>query len=491
MTACSVIQSHALKAFIGILFLTGFTISQTPTETPPLPGEPPTLTLPEVREMRLDNGLTVVVVERRGLPLVTASMLVKKGASSESRKKAGVASMTVEMLSKGTAGRNATQIAEQIEFLGASLNANAGWNGSSVTVNVTKDKLGRALSIISDILLYPEFPQKEITLLKKQALDELSVRLKQPSTLMNFVADTYTYGEHPNDGTPRTVKGITRADLVDFHTRNYSPKNSVLMFAGDIPADKAFRFAKLFFGGWEGGSPAKAMETAKENSLAMRPATIKRILVVDLPDSGQAAVGFVNKLSTGRTSNKSEYFAATVLNSVLGGGYSARLNQEIRLKRGLSYGARSGFSWRKNSSNFIAVAQTKNESAGEVAELIKIEIDKLIGQSISSEEMTPRKAVVTGGFGRSLQTNNGLVGELNGLYAYGLSAEELNTFTEGVKRSDAGSVRSFAENYLSGGDIIIVGDAKMFLDDLKKRFEDKTVTVIGADKINLDSSTLK
>jgi zinc protease len=143
------------------------------------------------------------------------------------------------------------------------------------------------------------------------------------------------------------------------------------------------------------------------------------------------------------------------------------------------------------TSNFVAVAQTKNESAGEVAYLMRLEIEKLINDSIESDEMVPRKAVVTGGFGRSLQTNDGLANELSNLYAFGLSADELNRYMGEVKSVSSDGIKSFAGNYLSGGDLIIVGDSKLFLEDLKTRFPDHEIDVVKAAKLNLNSRTLK
>jgi zinc protease len=309
--------------------------------------------------------------------------------------------------------------------------------------------------------------------------------------LLNYAAAAYTFGEHSAGGTPESTRRISRSDLVSFHKTNYKPGDSALIFTGDITSAEAFSLARLFFGGWEAGETKKISEDEREPMLSARPPTVNRILVVDLPKSGQAAVGFANRLKAGRIGNRSDYFAALVLNSILGGGYSARLNQEIRLKRGLSYGARSSFSWRRADSNFLAVAQTKNESAGQVAELIRIEIEKLINDDTSLAELTPRKAVVTGGFGRSLQTNNGLAGQLRNLYAFGLTADELGSFMNDVKSVSSSKIKDFSGNNLSGGDIIIVGDSSLFLDDLKKRFPDHGVDVIKSDRLDLNKKSLK
>jgi zinc protease len=476
--------------------------AQNPSETPPPPGPAPSLSVPEVREMILPNGLKVVVVPRRNIPLVTVSLLVRAGSQTESDRKAGLANMTADLLTKGTQFRSATDIAEEIEFLGGSLNSGAGWDSSVVTINIMSDKLPKALAIMSDMVIRPVFPAQEIVLLKKQTIDSLNVNLKQPGTVLAYVSSRYSFGEHTNIGTPQTVKNIYRRDIISFHQENYLPENSVLIFTGDISEDQAFRYSKLFFNSWQKSKNNKKKEfskTPEEATLTERPPVIGRMLVIDLPNSGQAAVGYSKKLEQGRIycSNTGDcqssfgYFPASVLNSVLGGGYSARLNQEIRLKRGLSYGARSGFDWRSLSSNFNANTQTKNESAAEVAELVKIEIDKLINEDVARDELIPRKAVVTGGFGRGLQTNNGLAARLRDIYLYGLKAGELNGYLEKVNQVTGQQIKSFASDNLAGGDMIIVGDSKLFMDDLKKRFPEQRIEIISAKDLDLNSDSLR
>ena len=476
--------------------------AQEPSETPPPPSDPPSLSIPEVKEMTLANGLKVVAVPRRDIPLVTVSLLVKSGANAEAENKAGLANLTADLLTKGTEFRTATDIAQQIEFLGGSINSGAGWNSSTVTVNVMRDKLGKALSIMSDSVIRPSFPAKEIALLKKQTVDGLNVGLKQPGTILSFVASRYAFGEHSTAGTPQTIQRLGQTDVMKFHNNYYLPNNSVLIFTGDISEDQAFRFAKLFFGAWKEGNPVNQKMEMSEQDRQSGSSIVDKILVIDLPDSGQAAVGYNKKLINGRIActesntdlecvSSKTYYPASVLNSILGGGYSARLNQEIRLKRGLSYGAGSGFDWRNIDTNFNAVTQTKNESAAEVAELIKIEIERLINDSVEEDELVPRKAVVTGGFGRSLQSNNGLAARLRDIYLYGLNPNELNSYLTNVNNVTDNQIKDFAEENLSGGDIIIVGDARMFMDDLKKRFPDKAIETIKISNLDLNKAGLK
>jgi zinc protease len=476
--------------------------SQTPRETPPPPAEPRPLSVPAVSQTVLPNGLTVVVVPKKDLPLVTAYLVVKGGADRESAEYAGLADVTASMLTKGTALRSATQIAEDMEFLGADLNTNANWNASTVTVNVMRDKLGKALAIMADSVIRPRFPADELNLLKKQTIDSLKVSLKQPGAVLTYVSGNFTYGEHSPRGTPESIARIRSRDVDTFHYANYRPDNAVLVFAGDLTDKEAFGFAKLFFGGWQ--SPKGAANWAPDNTAGSKDGdvdseVINRFLVVDLPDSGQAAVGYAKRLGDGRVDcgsggkcgDSSVYFPASVLNSILGGGYSARLNQEIRIKRGLSYGARSGFDWRWANANFNANTQTKNESAAEVAELIQTEVEKLAKGAIANDELVPRKAVVTGSFGRALETNAGLASRVAELYLYGLDPNELNSFIGNVSSVTDSQIKEFASKNLLGGDMIIVGDAKLFMDDLTKRFPNRTIEVIKASDLDLNRPNLR
>lgn len=225
---------------------------------------------------------------------------------------------------------------------------------------------------------------------------------------------------------------------------------------------------------------------------------LRNILVVDLPKSGQASVSYALPVFAGRatweenvTKVDTDFYQASVMNSLLGGGYSSRLNQEIRLKRGLSYGAGSGFAWRWDKSNFSARTQTKNESAAEVAELVLIEIKRLVDDEIPKGELDPRKSVLMGGFGRNIETTGGLVGAMADLYTFGLPIAELNRYMPSVNAVTDRQIRDFAKANLLGGDLIIVGDYEAFKADLAKRFPNRPVTVVKAAELDISSETLR
>jgi Predicted Zn-dependent peptidases len=262
------IGKRSIFAFLFLPFAFSFAFAQT--ETPPAPAAPKAAVVPAVVEKKLPNGLTVAVVERKSSPLVTMQLLVKSGAASESVDKAGLANITADMLTKGTRTRSATQIAEDVEFLGGAINSGAGWNNSFVSVSVTSDKVEQALAILADVVLNPKFDQKELDLLKSQTLDALTYNLKQPSFLANYVASKYTFGEHPAGGTPASIQSITAGDVSAFHDENYRASESVLIFTGDISLEKAAATAEKMFGG---------MKTSKRSidRPAVGPAGLTRV----------------------------------------------------------------------------------------------------------------------------------------------------------------------------------------------------------------------
>ena len=476
------IASMLIVAFVAVASVKG----QIPS-----PGTARSVSIPAVKETTLKNGLKVAVVEKPGVPIVTAQLLVKAGANSEAIEKAGVANMTAEMLTKGTKTRTAEQIAEEIEFFGASINSGAGWNSSSVTISVTSDKLDQAMAIMADVVLNPSFTQAELNLLKAQTLDELKANLTQPAFLANYAATRFTFGEHPANGTSSSIPSLSVADLRSFYERQFLANDAVLILTGDINQTKAVSLAERLFGGWKGSAEKDQNRfSSGPSGPAEGKSIVGRILVIDLPGAGQASVNFYRPIrAIGRSST--EYYPAAVLNSLLGGGYSSRLNQEIRIKRGLSYGAGSGFGWRSASANFSTRTQTKNQSAAEVTELVIAELKRLAETSAAETELNPRRLVLTGGFGRNLETTGGLTAALADLYSFGVPTGELNKYMSSVAAVSPANIKDFASRHLHDGDIIIVGDYSIFKDDLAKRFPNMKIDIVKADDLDIDSATLR
>ena len=488
---------------------------QGPRETPPAPAPPRSVSFPAPTERRLRNGLRVVVVERPGMPLVSARLMVMTGGEADSSELAGLADMTAELLTKGTRTRTAPQIAEAIEALGGSLSAGARWDASFAEVNVSSSQFEPALRILADVIRNPTFAAEEIERLRQQNLDELNIAMGQPRSLASMVAARVVFGDSPYghnlSGTLESLARIRREDIARLHSTYYRPDNAVLVIGGNIRATQAFQFAERLFGDWP--KPASALPTTGAQQTAQRTtpasrtsvtpppagntagqssaanaATRQRVVVIDKPDAAQAAVFLV---SSGIRRTDPDYYRAMVANSVLGGGYSARLNQEIRIKRGLSYGAGSRLDVRREVGPFVAQTQTKNESGAEVAGLLISELGRLASEPIPDTELTPRRAALIGNFARNLETTGGLVEYVSSLALYGVNFSEMNSYISSVQGITSNDVQRFAGARLSPGSahIIIVGNAREFIEPLRRQFPN--VEVIPVAELDLNSARLR
>lgn len=453
--------------------------------TPPPPAAPRDPKLPQPVEKVLGNGLRVIVIPKHDIPLVAARLLVKAGGAADPRGKAGLAELTATVLTKGTKTKSAEQIARGVEALGATLAATARWDSSVVDTSVMSSNLGNALEHVADVARNATFAKAEFERERDQTLDALQVDLAEPRALAGAAMSRLIFGEAPYgnrlNGTPATIKSIKREDLVAFHRLHYIPQNAVLVLAGDVKAEAAFALAQKAFGGWPRGSVEVAPAAHRPNTAG------PRVVVVDMPEAGQASV-VVGRAGIRRADPA--YMQALVANSILGGGYSSRLNQEIRIKRGLSYGAGSSFDPRVEVGPFTARTETKNESAAEVASILVAEMSRLGAADVPDTELTPRKAALIGDFAQTLETTSGIVDRISELALYGLPLHEINRYISGVQSVNAEQVRKFAGSSLGGqANVVVVGDAKQFLDPLKKQFGE--VEVIAISDLDLNSPTLR
>jgi zinc protease len=453
-------------------------------EKPPALGQPIAPVLPTPTEKTLANGLRVIVARSSDLPLVTVELTVRAGSIFDPDGKAGLAGMAADLMTEGAGGKSATEIAAQTEALGADLSTGAGSEFSSVTLNVLSSNLDPALGLMADVALRPAYDGEELDRVREQAIDGFQVSLSQPGSVAGYVAAPAVWSGTPfgDITTPTTLKALTRDDLAAFHGRWFRPDNAVLVITGDITPERGFALAEQAFGAWK--APAERLPPAPPVAAASQP----RIVIVDMPGAGQASVIVAKRAIT---RDDPRYYAGLVANTVLGGGYSSRLNQEIRIKRGLAYGAGSSLSVRKGSGGFSASTQTKNETAGEAADLLRSEMGRLGTTLPTADEMAARKSVLIGSFGRALATTDGLASSLGSLAAYGIDLSEIKVYTAKVEAVTPEQVRDFAAQVLKPGEtsVIVVGDGKLFGESLKKALPD--AEVIPLSELDLDSPTLR
>jgi zinc protease len=457
-----------------------------PKETAPAPAAPRPATFPTPVEKKLPNGVRVVVIPRPGTGLVSVSANVKAGSVLDPNSAAGLADFAASLLTRGTKMHTAPQIAETIEAQGGSLSSGAGWDAANVSLSSLSARLAETLPTFAEVVLWPDFAAEEIERLRSENLDGLAVSLRSPGTLARLVAGRVVFGEsgygHSSNGTLETIKALDGGQVSRFYRSRYQPQNTVLVFGGDITPETAFALAAQYFGDWktERVTPPPAPTPAEVQKGG-------RVVVVDKPDAGQAAVCVAHAAI--RRADKL-YAVGRVANGVLGEGYSARMNQEVRIKRGLSYGAGSSLGTRKESGLFLASAQTRNDAASEVAVLLKGELGRLASEPVAATELVPRKAALSGNYARELETGAGLVSAVASLTAYELPLSSLNEYLPQVEKVTAAEIRTFATKHLGAGDanVIIVGDGRQFLAELKKRFAN--VEVIAVDKLDLNRAGL-
>ena len=455
-------------------------------QAPPPLGVQPAAILPTPAERTLPNGLRVIVAKSTDLPLVAASLTFEAGAASDPAHLAGAANMTASLTTEGTATRSARDIARQSEALGASIAPSSSWESSSLGFSVMPAKLPDALAIMADVAHQPAFAADELERARKEGLEGLEVAYGEPGQVAGFANAPVVYAgtsfAHAADGTPSSLKRLTRDDLAHFHDRYWRPDNAILVLTGDITPDEGFALAAKTFGGW--AKPADPPPAPATGQASGPP----RNVVIDLPGTGQAAVT-LTKPAIARSDPR--YYQGLVANAVLGGGYSARLNEEIRVKRGLSYGAGSSLTARRTLGAFTAQAQTKNEAAPQVADLIRDSMAGLAAAPASADELAARKSSLIGDYGRGIGAAAGLANQLNELALYGIDLDEVKTYTDKVQAVTPAQVQAFAQDVLKpdGASLIVVGDSKLFLDALKAKAPNLEVIPIA--QFDPDNATLK
>ncbi|HEX8618024.1 MAG TPA: pitrilysin family protein [Thermoanaerobaculia bacterium] len=460
-----------------------------PQTTPPAPAAPREAKIPQPVERTLANGLRVIVIPKHDIPLVASRLTIRTGAAADPRGKAGVAALTSTVLTQGTRTHTAEEIARGVEALGATLSASASWDASAIDLSVMSSNLPKAMEFVADVARNASFAKQEFDREQAQTIDALQVEMGQPRSVASMVTARVLFGDAPYGnnlpGTPASVTKIRRDDLIAFHRRHYRPNNAVLVLAGDVKPEAAFALAERVFSKWE--SAGSASGSGAQPAAAGAKAGAPRVVVIDMPEAGQSAV-YVGRSGIRRAD--AAYMQALVANSVLGGGYSSRLNQEIRIKRGLSYGAGSSFDPRATIGPFTARTETKHESAAEVAGILTSELRRLSAADVPAAELTPRKAALIGEFAQSLETSRGIVDEVSALALHGLPLTEINRYISGVQNVTAEQLRQFASANLAGdANVVVVGDAKAFEPALRQQFPD--VEVIPIAELDLGSPTLR
>ncbi len=450
-------------ALVGLLLLwPGEPRAGSPGVDEPPPAQAPRpLVLPVLHQTTLANGLSLVVAPRPGLPLVTVSLLVRAGPETDPPGRPGVAAMAATLWPKGAlrAGKPvaAAELARSAEALGGALDSNSSWGASSLSMTVSSPRLGEAAALLADLLRHPLLAADELQRARAQALDGLRVTLGNPADVAALALRRSFWGNGPYGQSvlPPALQRLTRADVQAFQAKWVRPELVAMVLVGDITPAQGQTLAQQLFGDWR--APAQPVPVLAPAA----PAPIAAPLVlIDMPGSGQSGVALAAPYLGSTPADRPQRYAALVANAVLGGGYSARLNQEVRIKRGLSYGAVSSAESQPSGGMFSAQAQTNHPTAAEVLDLLRTEVTRLADAPVAADELAARQATLVGSFARRLETTAGLAAVLLRQLAQGRPLAELAEYSPGLLAVTPAQVQAFARQHWQAAGLraVIAGD---------------------------------
>jgi zinc protease len=398
-----------LLSLLGLLFLV----------CPTAPAQ--SLRIPPHEKFVLKNGLTVLLMEKRGVPLINVFALVKTGAAADPAGQEGLASVTAGLLRKGTKTRTAQQFSADFDYIGGSFGADAGADFTTVSAEFLTKDLARGLELFSDAVLHPTFPQDETDKILAQSLDGVKSAKDEPQAVLGLYFEGYLYGAHPygrpSDGDELSLKSIKREAITKFYEANYAPGNTILGIAGEFDAAEMRKKLEAAFGAW----PSRTVEN--KTIAAIPPAKGKRLLLIDKPDATQTYFAIGN---VGTAVNESDRVAIRVVNTIFGGRFTSELNEALRVESGYSYGARSFFDSRKAPGPFEIASFTKNETTTPAIDLALQILEKLHKNGVTEEQLKSAKSYIKGQFPPTIETSGQLVRRIVVNEFYGLGDDEVN-----------------------------------------------------------------
>lgn len=436
---------------------------------PPAPLVPRELNLPTPTEARLSNGLRLVVVEDRRLPLVNFRLALPFGTTHDPRELPGLTDMLMSLLTEGTSGqvpRTSREIADEVARLGATLSADASSDYIVVAASSLQNFGNEILQLLADVTLRPSFPQTELELAKRNTKEGLALQRSQPSFLATERISKTIYGEHPYavvSPTPESVDAFTREQLVRHHQAMFPPASAVLIAVGDLDAKEFERRAEALFGAqaWE------ERENPTLNFTAPPARDRSTVQLVDRPGSQQTNIVIANPAIT-RTD--ADYFPMLLMNTVLGANASSRIFMNLREDKGYTYGAYTNLDARRDAGSFRATSEVRVDVTGDALREFFYELNRIRDEEVSEEELADAKAYLTGVFPIRLETQEGLISQLVQIKMFELSDDYLRTYREQVMRVTREDMQRVARLHVTPDKaaIVIVGDAEATRDQVAR-----------------------
>jgi len=430
----------------------------------PLPGEPPELALPDAMTLSLANGLNVVVIEKRDIPLVQVNLLVRAGSVLDPQRLTGLATLTADMLDEGAGGRSALEIADAFEMLGARFSVGAGLHHAQLTLRVPVARVEQALAVAADVALRPTFPAAELERLRAERMTSLIRAHDEPSAIANALAMRELFGaEHPygRDVTAAALRAVDTDAVRGFWQQWWRPNNATIIVVGDIDAARARLLVETAFGGWQRG-------TATPPQVAAAPQVQGRTIhLVDKPGAAQSVI-VIGRIGAARSSP--DYHALQVMNTVLGGQFTSRLNQNLRETHGYAYGASSSFDFLPTPGAFTAGAAVQTAVTGAALREFFNELEGMRAP-IPADEVERAKNFLAMRYPSQFQSVAGIAAEAGNAVLYEQSLSELDETVERVLAVTAADVERVARQYVDPAnvEIIVVGDRSVIEQQIREQ----------------------
>ncbi|NOT28775.1 MAG: insulinase family protein [Acidobacteria bacterium] len=431
----------------------------------PKPGAVRPVELATPTSATLSNGLTIMLTERRGLPIVAANLVIKAGSDANPVDKAGLASFVAAMLDEGTQSKGALEIADELSRLGATLNTGSTMDATTISARSLSKNFGATLDLMADVALRPSFPADEIERQRAQRLGQLVQQRDNPGQVAGQVMAVALYGaRHPYGyteiGTEASTKAITRDEMMEFWRRNFLPNSAALIVAGDITMAELRSRAEKAFGGWTRGTPVRPALGAPDTTKA-------KVIIVDMPGAPQTQLRVAG---IGAPRSTPDFRALQVMNNALGGLFSSRINMNLREEHGYSYGASSTFVFRRGAGPFVIAAGVRTDATGPAVGEIFKEIAGMNAAPMSDEELQKAKDALANSIPGAFETGLNTVNSFSNIFIYDLGLDYYTTYARQVNAVTASQALDASRRYVMPERLIViaVGDRSKIEADLAK-----------------------
>ena len=449
--------ARALTPLTVLLALAGgLVFAQADRSGPPAPGPARPLTLPPIEHHALSNGVPVLFVGMHEVPVVEVVLVLAAGGTADPVGQEGLASMTAEMLDEGAGGKDALALADAVDFLGARVQTDSRWDASTVRLRVPVARLGDALPLMADVALRPDFPAKELERLRKEALTRLLQARDQPRSIAARALAEGVFTRERRLGRPQTgdaasLTALRVADLRGFHDTRYTPAHATLVVVGDVTAEVLPVLEKAF-GGWTG--PEDAVSAP---GVGLPPQVkSRRVRLVDKPGAAQSSIQLGG---VGPSWDDPRYHAGEVMNTLLGGSFTSRLNDNLREQHGYTYGAGSALRRYRVGGVFLAGADVQTDKTAEaVLEFLK-ELER-IRTPATPEEVERARNYAALGYAGEFETTSQVARRLVEGVVYDLPDAFFEEFVPKALAVDAPALQAAARASVDpeGIVIVVVGD---------------------------------